>query len=234
MVKILLFVACLSLSFTLCGQGFEVAVAQDNVKGIIGETVKTPVRFKNNTEKTITIVIKKISAQIGSTQKNFFCIDNNCLDAKVEDYIVRLEPGQTLNSIQVGIESGLVPGESSVKYIAYNRYNPSESVEFDLNFTVEEKPAKQSIYSSPQISIHDVYPNPANEYAFVDYKVFSDRIKARMVIHNILGNIVGEYELPLQESKIKIRTEEFSAGIYFYTLYIDNKGVMTRKIVVDN
>jgi hypothetical protein len=234
MTKFLLFVICLSLSAAVCGQAFEVAVAPESVKGIIGETVKTPVRFKNNTEKTITLLIKKVSAQIGSTQKNFFCIDSNCLDSKIEDYTIKLEPGQTLNSFHVGIESGLVPGESTVKYIAYNRYNPSESVEFELNFVVEEKPAKQSIYSSAQISIHDVYPNPANEYAFVDYKVFSDRIKARMVIHNILGNIVSEYDLPLQENKIKIKTEEFSPGIYFYTLYIDNKGVMTRKIVVKN
>jgi hypothetical protein len=234
MIKTLWLVAFLSLSLTLCGQGFEVAVAPENVKGIIGETLKTPVRFKNNTEKTITLIVKKVSAQIGSTQKNFFCIDNTCLDAKVEDYLIKLEPGQTFNSFQIGIESGLVSGESSVKYIAYNRYNPSDAIEFELNFSVDEKPIKQSLYTSPQISIHDVYPNPAIEHYYVDYKIFSDRIKARMVIHNILGNVLKEYELPYNENKIKIRTEELSAGIYFYTLYIDRKCVMTRKIVVKN
>jgi hypothetical protein len=82
--------------------------------------------------------------------------------------------------------------------------------------------------------LHDVYPNPVSDYAYVDYKILSDRTKARIVIHNILGNSVGEYDLPLAESRIKIRTEELNAGIYFYTLYIDNEGVMTRKLVVKN
>jgi hypothetical protein len=234
MVKFLWLAAFFSLSVALYGQGFEVTAPQENVRGIIGEIIKAPVRFKNNTEKPITIVIKKVSAQLGSTQKNFYCIDSNCLDSKIEDYVVKIEPGQTLTSLHIGIESGLVSGESSVKYIAYNRHNPSDVIEFDLSFTVEEKVQKQHVYSSAQISIEDVYPNPASAYAFVDYKIFNDRIKARVVIHNILGNIVSTNELPVQDNKIKIKTDELSPGIYFYTLYVDDKCLFSRKLVVNS
>lgn len=215
-------------------QGFEVSGLQENYKGFIGETLKAPLRIKNTTDKPLVLIIRKSNALIGSTQKTYFCLDGNCTEQKTDEFTLRLEPGQILNSLQIVLEAGLVSGESSIKYVVYNKLNTTESIEFDTNFVVEEKPEKQSIYNSKYITLHDVYPNPVVDHAYVDYKIQNDRIKARIVIHNILGNIVGEYNLPLLENKVKMRTEELSAGIYFYTLYIDNEGVLTRKLVVKN
>lgn len=220
------------MSLGLVAQSFEVTGIQESYKGLIGETIKAPVLFKNTSDKTVTLIIRKVSSEIGSTQKNYFCIDANCLDQKVDDHIIKIEPGQTLTSFNIALEAGLVSTLSSVKYIAYNKSNPSESAEIDLHFVVEEKSEKQNIYNSRHISIQDVYPNPINDIAFVDYKILNDKIKAKIIIHNILGSQVGEYELPSLESKVKIRGEELNAGIYFYTLYIDNEGVMTRKLIV--
>ena len=218
-----------------CGfsQGFELTSLLDSYKGLIGETIKAPLRLKNTSEKPITLIIRKVNSQIGSTQKNYFCLDNSCLDQKiVDDYVLKIEPGQVLNNFQVVLEAGLVSGESSIKYLVYNKSNPAQSIEFELNFNVEEKPEKENIYSSRFITLHDVYPNPVVDQAVVDYKVMNDQIKAKIVVHNILGNIVGEYLLPSLENFVRVKTDELSAGIYFYTLYIDNEGVMTRKLIV--
>lgn len=217
-----------------CGfsQGFEITSLQDIYKGIIGETIKAPLRFRNSSDKAITLIIRKVNGQIGSTQKNYFCLDNSCLDQKIEDYIIKVEPGQTLTNFQVVLEAGLVSGESSLKYIAYNKSNPGQSVDFELNFSVEEKQEKQYIYNSRFIALHDVYPNPVVDQAVVDYKVLDDQVKAKIVVHNILGNIVGQYALPSFENFVRIKTYDLSAGIYFYTLYVDDEGVMTRKLIV--
>jgi hypothetical protein len=82
------------------------------------------------------------------------------------------------------------------------------------------------------MTLHDVYPNPVVDHAVVDYRILNDQVKAKIVIHNLLGNVVGEYALPSMENYVRFRTEGLSAGIYFYTLYIDNEGVMTRKLIV--
>lgn len=215
-------------------QGFEVSGIQENYKGNIGETIKASVKLRNTTDKPLTLVVKRTNAVIGSTQRSYMCVDNYCFDQKVDDFTLKLEPGQTFNTMQLILEGGLVSGESSIRYSIYNKWNPTESVEFEATFIIEEKPEKQSIYNSKYITLHDVYPNPVSDYAFVDYKLLSDRVKARIVIHNILGSIIGEYNLPLQENRVKIHTEEFNSGIYFYTLYLDNEGVMTRKLIVKN
>jgi hypothetical protein len=91
-------------------QGFEISALQETYKGGIGETIKAPLRFKNTSEKPITLIVRKANEQIGSTQKTYFCLDNNCLDQKVEDYIVKIEPGQSLTNFHVALEGGLVSG----------------------------------------------------------------------------------------------------------------------------
>jgi hypothetical protein len=232
MRKFFLLSLLISLSLGISAQSFELSGVTETFRGTIGETIKAPLRLKNTSEKPITLIIRKLSQQIGSTQKNFFCIDNNCLEEKIDDYIVRLEPGQTISNVQIGLEGGLVPGVSNVRYLIINRSNPTHSMEFDLNFAVEERPEKNNIYHSKAITVKDVYPNPAVDHAFVDYHLYNDRTKAKIRVHNILGNVIGEYELSAFETLIRIKTEDLTAGIYFYTLYVDNESVLTRKLIV--
>jgi hypothetical protein len=213
-------------------QSFEMVGLQENYPGVIGETIKVPLRLKNTTDRPITLIVRKVGAQIGTSQKNYYCIDNQCLDHKTEDFMVRLEANQTLSTLQVALEAGLAQGSSTVKYVAFNKSNPTDVFEFELNFQVEEAVEKQDIYSSVNVQLHDVYPNPATDHAWADYTIFDSQVKAKIMIHNILGNTIEEYPLPVSENKVKIRVEALNSGIYFYTLYIDNEGVITRKLLV--
>ena len=231
MARLLLVGALILMNLWASSQSFEISGLQDSYKGVIGDVIKAPIRLKNTTDKPITLIVRKVSEQIGSTQKNFYCLSGNCLDHKVEDFLIRIEPGQFFEGFQIALEGGLVPGASSVKYVAFNKFVPAHTFEFDLNFSIEEK-AKENIYQSRNIQLHDVYPNPAIDHAFVNYKVLNDRINAKIRVHNLLGNVVGEYDLGAAENFIRIRTEDLTTGIYFYTLYVDNESVMTRKLIV--
>ena len=233
MIRSLLLVIVVFTRFLAYSQAFEISNLQDSYKGSVGETIKAPLYFKNTSEKPITIIIRKINDDIRSTQKTYFCLDNNCLDQRIHDFSIRVEPGQTLTNFHVALEGGLVEGVNSlIKYVAYNKLSPNQSIELDLNFTVEPERAS-NIYTSRHITLTNVYPNPViDDFVSVAYKVLSDQIKAKIVIHNILGNLVAESELPSIDNVIKIKAENLSAGIYFYTLYINNEGVLTRKLIV--
>ena len=216
----------------LAAQSFEVGGLEDVYKSHIGETVKVPLSFTNNTDKPLTLIIRRLSSNLGGTQKNYFCPANDCLDQRIEDFTIRLEPGQALTDFKIALEAGLANGISSVKYLVFNRFNSNDSYEFDLNFAVEDRSAKQDIFTHPKIVLHDVYPNPVVDYAYVNYNITNDDVEAKIIIHNILGNTIDEYSLPSGENKVKIRAESMSAGIYFYTLYLDNEGVVTQKLIV--
>lgn len=232
MRRLLWMVFLCAMAFELDAQSFEIGNIQDVYKGHIGETVKVPLKISNTTDKPLTLVIRRISANLGGTQKNYFCPTRDCLDQRVEEFQIRLDARQTLADFEIALDAGLANGISSVKYLIFNRNNTLDNIEFDLNFAVEERTYKQDIFTHPQIVLHDVYPNPVVDYAFVDYNMTNDDVEAKIIIHNILGNTIDEYDLPAAENKVKIRAESLNAGIYFYTLYLDNEGVVTRKLIV--
>lgn len=213
-------------------QSFELSELQEVYRGNIGDAIRVPLRFTNTTDKVLTLVIRRVSSTLGGTQKNYYCPDNQCLDQQVDEFQIRLEPRQTLTEFQIGLDAGLANGISSVKYQVFNRYNTTEVVEFDVNFAVEERSAKQDLFTHPHIVLHDVYPNPVVDYAYVNYNLMNPDVEAKIIIHNILGSTIEEYSLPPSETRVKIRAESLNAGIYFYTLYLDNEGLVTRKLIV--
>lgn len=91
---------------------------------------------------------------------------------------------------------------------------------------------ENTVFQSKDITIHDVYPNPVSDMAFIDYTIHNENVKAKLVIHNILGRTMSEVDLPHSETRIKLQADELATGIYFYTLYLDNNGVLTRKLIV--
>jgi hypothetical protein len=216
----------------LSAQNFEIAGLEESYKGSVGETIQVPIKIKNTFDKPITLVIKRIETQIGSSQKNFFCPDNDCVDQRTDSYTVRIESGETLESFSIGLEAGLTEGFSTVRYHVYNKTNPTEISQLDLNFVVEAKREKSHIYSSQFITLHDVYPNPVVTNARIDYDIHKESAKAKIIIHNILGSPLSIYDLLPSSNSVKIDADALNAGIYFYTLYVNNEGVVTRKLMV--
>ena len=150
----------------------------------------------------------------------------------MDEFSKRVEPGETLSNLNYTLETGLVTGQITFRFEFFLRGNPLERIEHNVNVTIDERQARALVFQSREITIHDVYPNPVADQAFIDYKIHNENIKAKVVIHNILGKSMGEYELPYLETKVKILTEDLAPGIYFYSIYLDNEGVLTRKLIV--
>jgi hypothetical protein len=120
----------------------------------------------------------------------------------------------------------------TLKLIVINKSNPAELHDLTVNLTVDERTKRKDVFTSRFITLYDIYPNPVSEFAYIDYKILDERVKASIQIHNILGNSLNNYELNPQDNKLKISASELHEGIYFYTLYLDEEGMVTRKFVV--
>lgn len=90
----------------------------------------------------------------------------------------------------------------------------------------------EMLFSNEKISISSVYPNPASAYASIDYHLSRDTDKAKIVLCNVLGNVVGEYTLIRDAKTLHISTLELNSGVYFYTLSLDGKSLVTRKLII--
>ncbi len=216
----------------LVAQQFDVNFPSEYIQASIGESKQALLKIRNNDSKALTLIVRKIQSSLGSTQKSYYCLNGICNDTKTEEIAIRLEPGQVLTDLYIALDAGLLPAVSSLRYSVYNKANPVESVEFDLNMMVNEITERKSIYDSKFITLHDVYPNPAIETAHIDYKIYQNEPTYSITIRNLLGNVMSRYTLETIDTKLKIRTDDLNTGIYFFTLYIDNEGVMTRKMMV--
>ncbi|MDQ6476730.1 T9SS type A sorting domain-containing protein [Dyadobacter sp. LHD-138] len=91
---------------------------------------------------------------------------------------------------------------------------------------------EEQLYSNDKITVSNIYPNPASEYAEVDYAMSSEIRDAKLIFYNVLGSQMQEYSLSKNESKLRINTREMSTGLYFYQLALDGKKVATKKMLV--
>ncbi len=222
----------LFVSLNAIGQNFQLLDRQDSYQATINETVRIPFRIKNATEKAQFYVIRKTGGELGGSQKGYFCLDKTCLEPGIEEFSKRVEAGETLHNLYYVVETGLQASQSSVRFEVFVKGHPNESVDHTINLVVEEKPSRSLVYQSKEITVHDIFPNPIQNEGFMDYKIHQEQVKAKVVVHNILGKTMGEYDLSFQENRVKILADELASGIYFYTIYIDNNGVTTRKMIV--
>lgn len=219
-----------ALTGTAVGQGVEIVDRQETYQAAISETVQIPVRLRNTSDKPQVIIIRKAPSDANAFQKGYFCLGRNCLVQAVEEFTRRIEPGETLD-LYYTLETGLVTGLANLRFEVFTKGSP-QSLDHDINVQIDEKREISFVFQSRDITVHDVYPNPVADHAYIDYRIHNESVKARVVVHNILGRTMNETNLPVYETKIRLQTEELATGIYFYTLYLDNNGVLTRKLIV--
>lgn len=230
--RILISLLLLVLGFIARAQTFDWVDRQDNYQAGFGQNLKIPIRIRNTSDKPQFFIIRKAQGETGLNQKAYFCIGDECLEPGLDQFSKRIEPGETLANLYFMVETGLSNANNTFRFEVFPRGNPALGMEHTVSVAVEEKPAKSVVFQSRDISIHDIYPNPIADLAYIDYRLTNETLKAKVVIHNILGSPVGSYELPANESRVKIQADELASGVYFYTVYLDNIGVLTRKLVV--
>ena len=98
---------------------------------------------------------------------------------------------------------------------------------------IESAPrAEEQLYTSDKITVSNIYPNPASEYAEIDYTISPDLRDAKLIVYNVLGSQMAEYPLVKNDNKLRINTREMSTGLYFYQLALEGKKVATKKMLV--
>lgn len=126
----------------------------------------------------------------------------------------------------------LVPASSQNMTISGAASKTNVVPEQKTNAVLQNNFSDGVMFEKEGISVSDAYPNPTTSLATIDYSILDADIRASIVIHNLLGNKMLEMPLDSSQSSVKIPTDEFNSGIYFYSLYVNEKRTMTKKIVV--
>ncbi len=82
-------------------------------------------------------------------------------------------------------------------------------------------------------SLQQNVPNPFNESTEIRFTVANQATSAKLYVFNLQGNLLKEYDIPEKGSgSIQIHGSELSAGMYVYSLVVDNKIVDTKRMIL--
>jgi hypothetical protein len=213
-------------------QTFDLIDRTDTYTAGLSEVIRIPIKIRNTSDKAQFYIIRLVGNELSGTQKGYFCLDKNCLESSFTEVSKRVEAGTTLEGLHFYLETGLVSGQYPIRFEVFAKGNIQTLADHQVSVIVEEKQPKSVVFHSKDITVHDVYPNPVLDQAYLDYRLHTESVKAKLIIHNILGSSVANHELPFSELKVKIQADDLTPGVYFYTIYIDNIGVLTRKLIV--
>ena len=118
----------------------------------------------------------------------------------------------------------------SSKLVAAKATNSEIPANFDKS--VGDNTNNDKLYSSEKLTVSNIYPNPANDFANIDYVITGNVNEARMSFYNLLGNEVANYELDKNDRKLKVQTTNWDSGVYLYQLVVDGKKLVTKKLLV--
>lgn len=86
--------------------------------------------------------------------------------------------------------------------------------------------------NADKIEISEAYPNPATYFIQFDYRMTDRTSEGKITVYNLLGSVIGDYRLNNYDNRLQIPVDNLKAGIYFYTISINNKSLITKKFVV--
>jgi hypothetical protein len=78
----------------------------------------------------------------------------------------------------------------------------------------------------------DIYPNPADEFVYVNYHTASDNT-GYLRVYDILGRAVAQHQLDATEGTVKIATQSWPGGQYLIEINTDKETITKKLMIVD-
>lgn len=200
--------------------------------GDIGSSQRKTVILQNESNSTKTYFLKNIRGSVGSSQKVKVCLNDQCFDPKkdLSKISLKLSPGEIFTDLYLEFEMGIAETRGSFDLFFVNAENIRENFVVEARYEVASGIGNE--FTHKDIKLSEIFPNPSNRIAQLDYELVNPKAKARITINSFIGNPIAEYELDPERNSLVINVTDFQPGVYFYTLFVDNKNVVTKKLQV--
>lgn len=202
----------------------------DEISTSYQKTTTTTFKIQNfsGSEKSIRINQNTENFQGGSTF--MICYNEKC-DASNESIIIDIPANNISNEIRLVLNGGL-SNINTIAYLEFVDLKIDKKLKKEILLKVSEERPKDVFYDKGDIIVNSFFPNPASKNAIMEYRLNPYERDAKITLQNVLGSIIGTYELSPDENKLSISTENLNPGVYFYTLSIKDEGLATRKLIV--
>lgn len=212
----------------------QVRVLSENIEfnGKIGTKQRKSLIIQNQSNQPVGYILKFLRGNIGSSQNIKLCIADKCFDPKrdMSKIQLMLAPGELFTDMYLEFDLGITETKGNFDLHFTNTENIRDVFVIEAVYDVFNPSIDETNHKD--ISIGSVYPNPSNRIAQIDYEFKNPKALAKITINSFIGNPVAEYRLDPAQNSLVINVADLNPGVYFYTLFVDNKNIVTKKLVV--
>lgn len=138
---------------------------------------------------------------------------------------------ETLKDVSALGNSDIELNYQSTDYDPTSGFNYYRVKQVLMDGSIRYSQMRQVIFEMDLNSV-SIFPNPATDEAFVHLKEFAG-LSASIIIYDQLGQAVQSMDVAtLTEAPVHFLTPDLQAGIYHVAIQIDNKKVISKKLVV--
>ncbi len=150
------------------------------------------------------------------------------------DRSINLRPSSAINAYyrSILLSPGKANGNTTVAKNRANGETPAVIASDGRPSLDDVAKTEDLFFVSEKLKVLNAYPNPANDYAEIDYQISGSVGSAKISLYNILGANVAEYDLDKNDRQLRIQTREIPTGVYFYQLLLEGKKVATKKLLI--
>ena len=236
MKRLFLFFTWLWLFLPTISEAQQIRVLSEGLQfsGDLGSSQRKSIILQNESSQSKTYLLKNFKGNVGSSQKVKICIGEQCFDPKRDLAKIKLSlhPGEIMTDLYLEFEMGIVETMGSFDLFFVNAENIRETFMVEARYRVSNPDSKIDEFDYKEIKLSDVYPNPSSRVAQLDYRFNNPKVKAKITINSFIGNPIAEYELDPGRNSLSINVSDYKEGIYFYTLFLDNKNIVTKKLQI--
>jgi hypothetical protein len=236
MKRLLLLIFLVCCSAWASGRSWPLTYTAPKVqKCALGSSSHVDIALQNDSGKPITIKVKRLKAQLSAQQSAYFALGDKTTPARNSESqnTYTLAPHASSAPLTAYFVAGFQEGTATVVYRVFNVYNPNEysdiEIKYEVHSNVEEE---QLLYADHHIHISQIYPNPAHYYGEFSYRIGDTGSKSTLSIHNVLGKSMGKFALDPSDHRLLISLKDWMPGVYFYTLHINDRSIVTKKFIV--
>jgi len=147
--------------------------------------------------------------------------------ANTLDRAIRVQRSTAINQYF----SNSLLSQQSAKAVTKNEV-VSNNVLAETIRTEEALSAEEHLFSNEKLWVSNIFPNPADDHADINFNISSQVSEAKITFYNILGSEMKEEILERDQRKARISTKDWPNGIYLYQLTADGRSLVTKKLLV--
>lgn len=192
-----------------------------------------------STSATITVKAKKIETSLITGAQVTMCFATVC-DPAIDFISSRsstLAPNAADNTFSGEYKSMGHLGESIIIFEFFDIADKNDSAWVVVHFNAT--PSGINEIASVSAEISNPYPNPSANFTSFNYTFLNNNDKAKFVITNIIGSKLKEINLPCRqgisnEGGVTINTSDLKDGIYMCGFFVNEKLILTKRLIVQH